>query len=100
MPWQVKRDGSALHVPDHTPVTEWPGIFESVRRNLVQPHSYVLHIPPRIEGGSEYDAEQLRVLRDTVGTFGSWSFLALALVWRDLVRVATLRDAVDRSPLR
>jgi len=51
-------------------ITDWPAIFEGVRSDLVQPLPYVVYLPPRVEGGSEEDAEQLRVLSDTIGKFG------------------------------
>lgn len=69
MPWDIERDGSALHVRI-TPSVHWSRIFEDVRTNLAEPLPDVVYMPSRIEGGSAEDAEQLRVLRDTVGKFG------------------------------
>jgi hypothetical protein len=70
MPWEIVREGSALFVRITPPVTDWPAIFERVRSDLVQPLPYVVYLPPRVEGGSEEDAEQLRVLSDSIGKFG------------------------------
>jgi hypothetical protein len=70
MPWEIDRDRSVLHVRITAPVSDWPALFEGVRTNLTQPLPYVVYMPSYIEGGSAEDAQQLRVLRDTVGKFG------------------------------
>jgi hypothetical protein len=70
MPWEIKKEGSALHVRISPPVSDWPEIFESIRTNLSPPLPYAVYLPSRIEGGSAEDAEQLKILWDTVGKFG------------------------------
>ena len=70
MPWEIEREVSALHVRISHPVADWPSLFDGVRTNLSPPLPHAVYLPSRVEGGTDEDAEQLRILWDTVGKFG------------------------------
>lgn len=71
MPWSVERRESALHIQITGPMVEqWEGLMDAVQENLGRPKPLAIHLPSRIEGGTEADAVRLSVLWETLGSFG------------------------------
>src|SRR4051812_23507813 len=68
MPWDIEHDGSGLHVRIR-PRVHWSRIFEDVRTSRSPAVRRVDAVSDR--GGSA--EEQLRILRDTSASSGSWS---------------------------
>jgi hypothetical protein len=70
MPWQIERDGSALHVRIDAPmVDEWELLMDEIQANLV-PKPLAIYVPSRIEGATETDAGMLILLWQALGDIG------------------------------
>lgn len=70
MSWQVERDGSALHVRLAPPLSgEWEVVMDAVQANL-DPLPLAIYLPSRIAGGSDTDADMLKMLWNALGSIG------------------------------
>ena len=70
MPWSIERKESALHVHITGPMVEqWDALMNGLHDSLT-PKPLAIHLPSRIEGGTETDAVRLMVLWETLGSFG------------------------------
>ena len=70
VPWSIERDGSALHIHITGPVVEqWDALMNGIHDHL-KPRPLAIHLPSRIEGGTETDAVRLTVLWEALGALG------------------------------
>ena len=70
VPWSIERDGSALHVHITGPMVEqWDALMNGIHDHL-KPQPLAIHLPSRIEGGTETDAVRLTVLWEALGALG------------------------------
>ena len=70
MPWEIERDGSAVRVQITLPTAgEWEQLLDAVQAALADEPKAV-YLPSRIEGGSQTDADLLKVLWAALGASG------------------------------
>lgn len=70
VPWSIERDASAVHVRITAPMVEqWDALMNGVHDHLT-PRPLAIHLPSRIEGGTETDAVRLMVLWEALGALG------------------------------
>jgi hypothetical protein len=67
MAWTVERTGVTVRVDIDAPVGDWISLMEDVDAAL-NPRPAAVSLPRRVEGGSGFDAKQLRML---------WSMLSM-----------------------
>jgi hypothetical protein len=70
VPWSIERDASAVHVHITGPMVEqWDALMNGIHDHLT-PRPLAIHLPSRIEGGTETDAVRLTVLWEALGALG------------------------------
>jgi hypothetical protein len=62
MPWGIDREGSALRVHILPPMEdEWDALTDELQRQL-DPKPVAVYIPSHIVGGTEADADMLKIV--------------------------------------